>query len=166
MLSFPSICFLKGCWGHAAHGNQYDRDFTTTIFCCNCYYGNGSFQFLCLFSLSHIYTILEYFVVTFMTCSIAFYDTTQVAENLAQLMYNVLMTGYMFRNAQYRLELQQSLEQIALPEPEEEKVSCPPLSPCTSKRYMFMIKRLPCSYPSFLWLQCTQVLVVPCVFFK
>lgn len=33
------------------------------------------------------------------------------------------MTGYMFRNAQYRLELQQSLEQVALPEPEEIKVS-------------------------------------------
>jgi hypothetical protein len=37
-------------------------------------------------------------------------------------MYSVLMTGYMFRNAQYRMELQQSLEQIALPEPKEEKV--------------------------------------------
>lgn len=47
----------------------------------------------------------------------------QVAENLAQLMYSVMMTGYMFRNAQYRLELQQSLEQVALPEPEEIKVS-------------------------------------------
>jgi hypothetical protein len=47
---------------------------------------------------------------------------TTVAENLAQLMYSVLMTGYMFRNAQYRLELQQSLEQIALPEPKEENV--------------------------------------------
>lgn len=46
----------------------------------------------------------------------------QVAENLAQLMYSVLMTGYMFRNAQYRLELQQSLEQVALPEPQEKKV--------------------------------------------
>ncbi|XP_074556723.1 uncharacterized protein LOC141812607 [Curcuma longa] len=44
---------------------------------------------------------------------------TTVAENLAQLMYSVLMTGYMFRNAQYRLELQQSLEQISLPDPEE-----------------------------------------------
>ncbi|KAL1192011.1 hypothetical protein V5N11_014119 [Cardamine amara subsp. amara] len=42
---------------------------------------------------------------------------TSVAENLAQLMMSVLMTGYMFRNAQYRLELQQSLEQVALPEP-------------------------------------------------
>lgn len=47
----------------------------------------------------------------------------QVAENLAQLMYSVLMTGYMFRNAQYRLELQQSLEQVALPEPQEKNVS-------------------------------------------
>lgn len=47
----------------------------------------------------------------------------QVAENLAQLMYGVLMTGYMFRNAQYRLELQQSLEHVALPEPKERLVS-------------------------------------------
>jgi len=46
----------------------------------------------------------------------------QVAENLAQLMYSVMMTGYMFRNAQSRLELQQSLEQIALPDPEDKKV--------------------------------------------
>ncbi|KAJ0966896.1 hypothetical protein J5N97_023813 [Dioscorea zingiberensis] len=44
-----------------------------------------------------------------------------VAENLAQLMYSVLMTGYMFRNAQYRLELQQSLEQVALPDIKEVK---------------------------------------------
>lgn len=33
------------------------------------------------------------------------------------------MTGYMFRNAQYRLELQQSLEQVALPEPRDQKVN-------------------------------------------
>ncbi|KAF8096183.1 hypothetical protein N665_0316s0028 [Sinapis alba] len=47
---------------------------------------------------------------------------TSVAENLAQLMMSVLMTGYMFRNAQYRLELQQSLEeQVALPEPRHNK---------------------------------------------
>ncbi|PWA47620.1 hypothetical protein CTI12_AA497690 [Artemisia annua] len=46
---------------------------------------------------------------------------TTVAENLAQLMYSVLMTGYMFRNAQYRFELQQSLEQVALPVSEEKK---------------------------------------------
>ena len=31
-------------------------------------------------------------------------------------MYSVMMTGYMFRNAQYRMELQQSLAQAALPE--------------------------------------------------
>lgn len=37
-------------------------------------------------------------------------------------MYSVLMTGYMFRNAQYRLELQQSLEQVALPDTQEKKV--------------------------------------------
>ncbi|KAL6591271.1 hypothetical protein ACP70R_049774 [Stipagrostis hirtigluma subsp. patula] len=58
---------------------------------------------------------------------------TTVAENLAQLMYSVLMTGYMFRNAQYRLELQQSLEQIALPEPKEEKES-PDYAPGTQKK--------------------------------
>lgn len=46
----------------------------------------------------------------------------QVAENLAQLMYSVMMTGYMFKNAQYRLELQQSLEQVALPDVQEKKV--------------------------------------------
>lgn len=46
----------------------------------------------------------------------------QVAENLAQLMYSVMMTGYMFKNAQYRLELQQSLEQVALPEVQDKKV--------------------------------------------
>ena len=43
-------------------------------------------------------------------------------------MYSVMMTGYMFKNAQYRLELQQSLEQVALPEVEEKKVMpCAPL---------------------------------------
>ncbi|XP_051124604.1 uncharacterized protein LOC127246968 [Andrographis paniculata] len=46
---------------------------------------------------------------------------TTVAENLAQLMYSVLMTGYMFQNAQNRLEFQQSLEQVALPEPQDRK---------------------------------------------
>uniref|UniRef100_J3LIS9 Uncharacterized protein n=1 Tax=Oryza brachyantha TaxID=4533 RepID=J3LIS9_ORYBR len=59
---------------------------------------------------------------------------TTVAENLAQLMYSVLMTGYMFRNAQYRLELQQSLEQIALPEPKEEKVDSAEYAPGTQKK--------------------------------
>lgn len=38
-----------------------------------------------------------------------------VAENLAQFMYSVMVTGYMFRNAQFRLELQKSLAQTALP---------------------------------------------------
>lgn len=50
------------------------------------------------------------------------FESLQVAENLAQLMYSVMMTGYMFRNAQNRLELQQSLEQVALPEAQERKV--------------------------------------------
>lgn len=57
---------------------------------------------------------------------------TTVAENLAQLMYSVMMTGYMFRNAQYRLELQQSVEQIALPEVKEEDV--PDYAPGTQKK--------------------------------
>uniref|UniRef100_A0A1D1XVS4 Carbamoyl-phosphate synthase large chain n=1 Tax=Anthurium amnicola TaxID=1678845 RepID=A0A1D1XVS4_9ARAE len=46
---------------------------------------------------------------------------TTVAENLAQLMYSVMMTGYMFKNAEYRLELQQSLHQVALPEVKDVK---------------------------------------------
>ncbi|KAI4366268.1 hypothetical protein MLD38_022163 [Melastoma candidum] len=58
---------------------------------------------------------------------------TTVAENLAQLMYSVMMTGYMFRNAQYRLELQQSLEQVALPE-KPEKQDAPDYAPGTQKR--------------------------------
>ncbi|KAJ1692550.1 hypothetical protein LUZ63_009248 [Rhynchospora breviuscula] len=58
---------------------------------------------------------------------------TTVAENLAQLMYSVLMTGYMFRNAQYRVELQQSLEQMVLPEPTEKK-DPPDYAPGTQKK--------------------------------
>ncbi|KAJ8772730.1 hypothetical protein K2173_027907 [Erythroxylum novogranatense] len=57
---------------------------------------------------------------------------TTVAENLAQLMYSVLMTGYMFKNAQYRLELQQSLEQVALPEVVDKKDK-PDYAPGTQK---------------------------------
>lgn len=58
---------------------------------------------------------------------------TTVAENLAQLMYSVLMTGYMFRNAQYRLELQESLEQVALPDTQEKK-DVPDFAPGTQKK--------------------------------
>lgn len=58
---------------------------------------------------------------------------TTVAENLAQLMYSVLMTGYMFRNAQYRLDLQQSLEHVALQEAQEKK-DVPDYAPGTQKR--------------------------------
>ncbi|XP_010418386.1 PREDICTED: uncharacterized protein LOC104703983 isoform X3 [Camelina sativa] len=58
---------------------------------------------------------------------------TSVAENLAQLMMSVLMTGYMFRNAQYRLELQQSLEQVALPEPRDQKGGDEDYAPGTQK---------------------------------
>ncbi|GLT75572.1 hypothetical protein SLA2020_472870 [Shorea laevis] len=57
-----------------------------------------------------------------------------VAENLAQLMYSVMMTGYMFKNAQYRLELQQSLEQAALPDAQEKDKEDPPdYAPGTQK---------------------------------
>lgn len=38
-----------------------------------------------------------------------------IAKNLSQLMYSVMMTGYLFKNAQYCLELQQSLKQVSLP---------------------------------------------------
>lgn len=38
-------------------------------------------------------------------------------------MYSVMMTGYMFKNAQYRLELQESLEQVALPDLQDKKVT-------------------------------------------
>ncbi|KAJ6392401.1 hypothetical protein OIU77_026211 [Salix suchowensis] len=58
---------------------------------------------------------------------------TTVAENLAQLMYSVMMTGYMFKNAQYRLDLQQSLEQAALPDAQEEKKDEPDYAPGTQK---------------------------------
>ncbi|KAA8537423.1 hypothetical protein F0562_026890 [Nyssa sinensis] len=58
---------------------------------------------------------------------------TTVAENLAQLMYSVLMTGYMFRNAEHRLELQQSLEQVALPEGQDVK-DMPDYAPGTQKK--------------------------------
>ncbi|WZY77884.1 uncharacterized protein LOC103847682 [Brassica rapa] len=58
---------------------------------------------------------------------------TSVAENLAQLMMSVLMTGYMFRNAQYRLELQQSLEQVALPEPRNKRADDQDYAPGTQK---------------------------------
>ncbi|XP_039015453.1 uncharacterized protein LOC120145797 isoform X2 [Hibiscus syriacus] len=57
---------------------------------------------------------------------------TTVAENLAQLMYSVMMTGYMFKNAQYRLELQQGLELAALPEVQEKK-DVPDYAPGTQK---------------------------------
>lgn len=37
-------------------------------------------------------------------------------------MYSIMMTGYMFQNAQYRLELQQGLEPVALPDVQDKKV--------------------------------------------
>ncbi|KAM1133024.1 hypothetical protein ACFX15_041600 [Malus domestica] len=58
---------------------------------------------------------------------------TTVAENLAQLMYSIMMTGYMFQNAQYRLELQQGLEQpAALPDVQDTK-DAPDYAPGTQK---------------------------------
>ncbi|KAF8377719.1 hypothetical protein HHK36_031103 [Tetracentron sinense] len=57
---------------------------------------------------------------------------TTVAESLAQLMYSVMMTGYMFKNAQYRLELQQSLEQVGLPDVQDRK-DVPNYAPGTQK---------------------------------
>ncbi|PRQ33708.1 hypothetical protein RchiOBHm_Chr5g0060651 [Rosa chinensis] len=62
----------------------------------------------------------------------------RVAENLAQLMYSIMMTGYMFQNAQYRLELQQSLEPVALPQGQEKKpdprsIDAPEYAPGTQK---------------------------------
>jgi len=44
-----------------------------------------------------------------------FFDVSvsTIGENLAQMMYSVMMTGYMFRNAQYRIELKTSM--AALP---------------------------------------------------
>uniref|UniRef100_I1JSW2 Uncharacterized protein n=1 Tax=Glycine max TaxID=3847 RepID=I1JSW2_SOYBN len=58
---------------------------------------------------------------------------TTVAENLAQLMYSIMMTGYMFKNAQYRLELQEGLEQVvALPDVQDKK-DVPDYAPGTQK---------------------------------
>ncbi|XP_021810241.1 uncharacterized protein LOC110753613 [Prunus avium] len=57
---------------------------------------------------------------------------TTVAENLAQLMYSIMMTGYMFQNAQYRLELQQGLEPVALPDVQDKK-DAPDYAPGTQK---------------------------------
>lgn len=60
---------------------------------------------------------------------------TTVAENLAQLMYSVMMTGYMFKNAQFRMEMQQSLQLAALPDPEtQEKIDVPDYAPGTQKK--------------------------------
>ncbi|XP_014499662.1 probable serine/threonine-protein kinase roco9 [Vigna radiata var. radiata] len=58
---------------------------------------------------------------------------TTVAENLAQLMYSVIMTGYMFRNAQYRLELQEGLEQVAALPDVQDKKDVPDYAPGTQK---------------------------------
>lgn len=36
--------------------------------------------------------------------------STRSSEDLAQLFYSVMMTGYLFRNAQYRLELRRKMD--------------------------------------------------------
>ena len=51
-----------------------------------------------------IKSLLGSLPVEYFTMSIS-----SVTENLAQLMFSMMMTGYMFRNAQYRLELQKSV---------------------------------------------------------
>lgn len=54
-----------------------------------------------------------------------------VGESLAQLMFSVIMTGYLFRNAQYRLELQRSMDDAdgsTLP-PVSESAAKPAASP-------------------------------------
>ena len=47
----------------------------------------------------------------------------KVVENLAQLMFSVLMMDYMLKNVEYRLEIQKSLEQVAPIETTKTKVS-------------------------------------------
>jgi len=49
-----------------------------------------------------------------------YFDVTikTVGENLAQLMLSVMMTGYMFRNAQYRMDVTKTM---ALPSPSDEE---------------------------------------------
>jgi len=46
-----------------------------------------------------------------------------IGENLKQLMYSVMMSGYMFRNAHYRLELRQSLDISAQENKDDETAS-------------------------------------------
>ena len=43
--------------------------------------------------------------------------TTTTAENLANLMFQLQMTGYMFKNAEYRLSITESLEGLPQLEP-------------------------------------------------
>jgi len=42
-------------------------------------------------------------------------SVSSVTENLAQLMYSMMMTGYMFRNAQYCMELRKSVVPVEVP---------------------------------------------------
>lgn len=60
-------------------------------------------------------------------------------------MYSIMMTGYMFQNAQYRLELQQSLEPVALPEGQDKKV--PSFSfPFLVMNFLWSLNKTFCSF--------------------
>lgn len=109
------IPFLLGCRCHAPNSNKHDRNATSSVLFRNSYYCK-------LLLYRHIILLNHLVIKSYTHCSISYLVAcNQVAENLAQLMYSVLMTGYMFRNAQYRLELQQSLEQVALPDSSQER---------------------------------------------
>lgn len=139
-----------GSWCNAPNSDKYDWNSASTIFCCDSYHCkclsifNFQFGVFCWVEMNELEVGLW---SVYDVCSFALF---QVAENLAQLMYSVLMTGYMFRNAQYRLELQQSLEQVALPEPQEKKVSsfCS-LSPQSA--FFFVLGRI------FVWKRRTEI---------
>jgi len=53
---------------------------------------------------------------------------TTTGKNLASLMFNMQMTGYMFRNAEYRRTLGQSLERAIKPASDEAPTALPPVS--------------------------------------
>lgn len=118
---------MKGSGCNAPNSDKYDGNTATSIFCshsnhCMCLYCQALHLFVDfdVFTLSWIHIRIEAWLLNNFECTLT---SPQVAENLAQLMYSVMMTGYMFRNAQFRLEMQQSLQLAALPNPEtQEKV--------------------------------------------
>lgn len=105
--------FCKVLGSHAASGVRYQSaDKHCKVMSKNCVRKRSSF--LRVLTVECVVNLPEGLIWNF---------SRQVAENLAQLMYSVMMTGYMFRNAQYRLELQTSLSQAALPVPSNGAVS-------------------------------------------